>query len=92
MQTRALANVHELQTNFVYESLSVEKSSVDKVCLSWNWRWNFGVRLLLSLGRWSSLRCMLPLTALHSPVLVLVTTQRYALLYWRRGGILTGSI
>ena len=37
MQTRALPKLYKMQTNLVYQSCRQSVSTLDKVCLSWNW-------------------------------------------------------
>ena len=39
MQTRALPKLYKMQTNLVYQNCRQSLSTLDKVCLSWNWRW-----------------------------------------------------
>ena len=42
MQTRALPKLYKMQTNLVYQSCRQSLSTLDKVCLSWNWRCSQG--------------------------------------------------
>ena len=52
MQTRALPKSYKMQTNLVYQSCRQSLSTLDKVCLSWNWRCREPHRSQASMFSW----------------------------------------